>query len=166
MRDEAPARDNVIDSFRGEHAFLSNFYEGEPFKLKSETCRTAEHCYQAAKASDPFEQMMVLASGPPGSAKMAGRLVRLRPNWEDIKINVMRAVLRAKFSEGSDLASRLVATGDRYLIEGNVWGDKFWGCVKEGGTWVGQNNLGLLLMDRRQELGGAGRPKGWMNDAD
>lgn len=45
----------------------------------------------------------------------------------------------------------LLNTGEAELIEGNTWGDKFWGAVwdKELG-WVGQNWLGKLLMEERE----------------
>ena len=53
-----------------------------------------------------------------------------------------------KVYQNDDLADCLVDTGDQPLIEGNTWGDRFWGVC--GGT--GMNHLGRLLMEVREEL--------------
>jgi len=50
-------------------------------------------------------------------------------------------------------AGLLLATGRRRLIEGNIWGDRYWGaCQDEDGQWVGENRLGELLMEVRRDL--------------
>ena len=60
----------------------------------------------------------------------------------------MRSLLAQKFRLGQPLGLRLIATGDAELVEGNTWGDRYWGVV----DGVGENRLGELLMDRRAEL--------------
>lgn len=137
-----------IDSFSGEYGFLSNFCDSLVF-LDEEAYRSVEHAFQAAKcaymnAREPFKYGGALT---PGQAKRAGRKVRLRADWEDVKIDVMRKLLASKFAH-PDLADLLVATGDADLVEGNRWGDTFWG-VCDG---VGLNWLGVLLMERRATL--------------
>jgi predicted NAD-dependent protein-ADP-ribosyltransferase YbiA (DUF1768 family) len=67
-----------------------------------------------------------------------------------VKVDVMRDLIAQKFAVGSELADRLLATGDQELVEGNTWGDTFWG-VCDG---VGENWLGRLLMERRAALRG------------
>ena len=57
----------------------------------------------------------------------------------------MRDALIQKFSD-KKLQKKLIDTGDAELIEGNWWGDKFWG-VCEG---EGENHLGKLLMEVRE----------------
>ena len=84
---------------------------------------------------------------PPGKAKRLGRKVTLRPDWEQIKTYTMLLLLRIKFSD-ENLATKLLETGEQKLIEGNSWGDCFWG-VCDG---VGENHLGKLLMQVREEL--------------
>jgi predicted NAD-dependent protein-ADP-ribosyltransferase YbiA (DUF1768 family) len=60
----------------------------------------------------------------------------------------MREILIAKFSQNEDIKGKLLATGDTELIEGNTWGDTFWGvCRGEGTNW-----LGKLLMEVRTEI--------------
>jgi len=64
----------------------------------------------------------------------------------------MRGLLRQKFSEPRQ-ARQLLSTGRRRLVEGNHWGDRYWGmCQGEAEEWVGENRLGELLMEVRQEL--------------
>ena len=82
------------------------------------------------------------------SAKRSGRNATMRPGWDAIKIDVMRKLLRLKFSPGSPLAIQLISTGTSKLVEGNTWGDRFWGVC--GGT--GENHLGRLLMETRDYL--------------
>lgn len=49
--------------------------------------------------------------------------------------------------------SKLLATGGQELIEGNRWHDTFWGrCVCERCKGTGQNWLGRLIMQVREEL--------------
>lgn len=120
-------------------SFLSNFYEHNGW--------TVEHHYQAAKTDHPAHAAKILAARTPGEAKRLGRAAPMRSTWEDEKVAVMLALLRVKFSD-PELAQKLDGTGNAYLVEGNTWGDRFWGvCRGEG-----QNRLGELLMQVRSEL--------------
>lgn len=143
----------MITSFDGEYAFLSNFFY-EPFDCYGVVVPTAEHAYQAQKAShgEIATKRLILSATTPGHAKRLGRRVKLREGWDDIKVDVMRKIIAAKFRDGSVLSSMLAATGDEELVEGNTWGDTFWGCVRtpeKHGSWVGANHLGIILMEWR-----------------
>lgn len=83
-----------------------------------------------------------------GQAKRLGKKVQLRKSWEFIKNNEMLLVVEAKFRYNLDLAKKLVDTGESLLIEGNTWGDKYWGMV----DGVGHNWLGQILMYVRGEM--------------
>ena len=76
-------------------------------------------------------------------AKREGYKVKLRENWEDIKIDVMYQIVLAKFSQNEFLKQKLIATGREWLEEGNTWGDRTWGTV----DGVGNNYLGKVLME-------------------
>jgi ribA/ribD-fused uncharacterized protein len=134
-----------IKEFRGRYWFLSNFYVEMDGK-------TAEHRYQAAKTLDPEVADWIMDSSRPGVAKARGRHVPLPPKWDDIKIDVMRDVLLTKFRDDPHLRSQLIATGDAILEEGNSWGDTFWGIDIR--TGIGENHLGILLMELRDRLNG------------
>jgi ribA/ribD-fused uncharacterized protein len=138
-----------IDSFKNEHHFLSNFYPCLGVRCKhTDACRSSlEIEYQAAKASNDVERNTVLASTDAAMAKKLGKRIVLRFNWDDVKLDVMRSLLKKKF-DNPVLRKKLLATGDAELIEGNWWGDTFWGVCR--GT--GQNWLGRLLMELRSSL--------------
>lgn len=137
-----------ICSFSEEYKFLSNFYEA-PIDYRGLHYRNNEAAFQAQKCVDEeerreFEEMQ--ASG----AKRKGRRVQLREDWENVKVSLMEEIVRAKFCQHPDLAEKLLATGDRKLIEGNTWHDIFWGVDVR--TEEGENNLGRILMKIREEL--------------
>jgi len=110
---------------------------------------TVEHAYQAAKTLDPERRAKVRALPTANKAKHAGRRLAIRPDWEEVKVEVMRGLLRQKFAPGTHYADFLLETGTRELIEVNTWGDRFWGECPRG---VGENHLGKLLMEVRAEL--------------
>lgn len=134
-----------IDSFQDEYRFLSNFWPS-PVDYMGDLYPTVEHAFQAMKTKDHEERALVLKASTPGKAKRLGREVTLREDWEDLKLEVMEHFLRLKF-DTYPLHEQLMDTGTRELIEGNTWGDKFWGTV----DGVGENHLGKLLMKIRKE---------------
>lgn len=136
----------IIDSFRGEFDFLSNFYPSVIY-VDGERYPTVEHAYQAAKTNDPWSKRMIRNADTPAKAKALGKGVPLRSDWDDVKVKVMRSLLRKKF-ENPFMAPRLLETGDARLIEGNTHGDVFWGVCRG----QGENVLGTLLEDLREEL--------------
>ncbi len=140
----------LINSFKGEYFFLSNFFYS-PFAFDGEIYSTVEHAFQAAKTFDTEQRQGIRLAASPAQAKQMGRAVQLRPDWEQVKFDIMLALLRLKFSQ-ADLRQKLLDTGDSELIEGNTWGDKVWGCVLYKGQWVGQNHLGKLLMQVRADI--------------
>lgn len=133
-----------IAKFEGSYRFLSNFYEA-PVTYLGLTFRNNEAAFQAAKCQERMAEFQEL---DPSAAKRLGRRVKLRPDWESIKDQVMYEVCKAKFSQNTDLRDKLVATGDAELVEGNTWGDKIWGIC----NGQGKNRLGKILMKVRTEL--------------
>ncbi len=138
----------MITRFRGPHAFLSNFhftgrlihYDGDPYS-------TVEHAYQAAKVATRDERQEIHGCHTPGAAKRWGRRVILREGWDGIRNEIMLGLLREKFAE-DPWRAQLLATRPEDLVEGNTWGDTYWGVC--GG--VGENWLGRLLMEVREEI--------------
>jgi ribA/ribD-fused uncharacterized protein len=149
----------TITSFYGPHFFLSNFFPSvmtATFNNVSYEFPTGEHLFQGAKIfastwSEDKQQewLMKLVSNPdPKKAKYHGRSIQINTNtWNSMNINVMRRTQEIKY-QNPELAQQLLITGNQELIEGNTWGDKFWGQV----NGVGENHLGKLLMERRQKL--------------
>lgn len=134
----------MINSFVGQYRWLSNFSISHVL-YDTKFYPTVENAYQAAKTTGsriPFETCS------PGVAKRLGRRIKIRCNWDNMKIDIMRSLLVQKFKKGNMFADYLINTGCEKIVEGNTWGDIFWGVC----NGVGSNNLGKLLMDIRRDL--------------
>lgn len=139
----------AITSFTGEYRFLSNFYPAEVFWLGMDF-KTVEHAYQATKCFDVDYVQAIRACQTPAQAKALGSRCELRHDWDEVKVPIMSALVCRKFNGSGELRGRLLATGNATLVEGNTWGDKFWGvCDGEG-----RNMLGKILMETRAMLNG------------
>lgn len=147
----------MIDSFKDEYAFLSNFYPS-PIKVQldnktSMIAPTAEHLFQFMKTSSIEEGIAILSAPTPGEAKRLGRKCFLLKDWKNVRDKVMYEILVEKFTI-PELKEKLLATGDEYLEEGNYWHDNYWGnchCEKCADI-TGQNKLGILLMKIREDI--------------
>jgi ribA/ribD-fused uncharacterized protein len=112
--------------------------------------RTVEHWFQACKATSRQQFDLILARGTAAGAKHAGRHTTLRPDWEQIKFQVMLCGLRGKFAL-EPYRSALLLTHPHPLAEDSPT-DYVWGCRDTGGGYNGDNLLGLALMQVRAEL--------------
>lgn len=145
----------VIDRFREEHRYLSNFWPS-PAAYDGHTYPTAEHAYQAAKTEDPDIREAIGQEPKPFAAKTHGSTLDLRQGWtEGLDVAAMSEVLASKFRLNPDLGRQLVATGSAILIEGNHWHDNNWGnctCEAPECAGPGRNKLGHALMAVRAAL--------------
>ena len=149
---------NAIIDFHGENLFLSNFYdiqvEYEDFKYKN-----TEAAYQAAKYPHRTHKSGFTGLHA-GAAKKLDRAFRkegieIVKYWDTYRLKVMLDLLLQKFNPNGTRAQvacwqLLDATGDKLLVEGNHWGDRYWGMtVNTDGFLEGENRLGKLLMTIR-----------------
>ncbi len=141
----------IIDGFRGEYRFLSNFW---PCYLMYNDLLypTTEHAYQAAKISNAEIKLMIRNCETPADAKdyLVTHNLKPDPDWTvEKKLMVMGELQMIKFGGKEPLLTRsLLATEDAEIIEGNTWNDTFWGVCDN----IGENNLGRILMKVREEL--------------
>ena len=138
---------DIIDNFSGEHNFLSNFYASE-FEFEGIEWQTVEHMYQAYKTTNKIQFAAIVGAATPGKAKRLGRTAVLRDNWEDLKDSVMHQAVTAKFTQNRDLMEKLIDTWPNKLVEGNTWGDRYWGVYKG----EGKNMLGITLEAVRSDI--------------
>lgn len=132
---------DTICKFEGDFRWLSNFWPCDVYGWP-----TVEHAYQASKTIDLGERQLIMQCQTPGQAKRLGGKVHLRNNWNSIRIEIMGGLIAMKFSIVNPLLMQLlIDTGDVDIVEGNNWGDTFWGMSNGFGT----NNLGKLLMFHR-----------------
>lgn len=137
----------MIKQFQGPYRWLSNFAPC-PIEYEGLVYPTVEHAYQASKTCDALQRKALLLLSPAG-AKRKGKTFRLTPQWDLLKYDIMKQLLRLKFHNPTFLA-RLKSTGDEVLQEGNLWGDTEWGVDLITGD--GRNMLGKLIMEVRDEL--------------
>lgn len=134
-----------ITEFQGEFRWLSNFAPA-PVLMYGVEYPSVEHAYQAAKCAVAADRKMFL-NITAGQAKRLGREVRVRPDWDEFKVEAMTMLVRRKF-EIPEYRARLLGTGDVLIAEGNQWGDTFWGVC----NGRGDNVLGKILMVIREEI--------------
>lgn len=136
---------SVSDEF-GE---FSNFAP-YPIKVGGKVWPTSEHYFQAQKFEDGSYREKILRAKTPSVAARLGRdrKMKLRRDWESVKVGIMRQALEAKFTQHENLKELLLSTGDLRLVEHTV-NDAYWG---DGGDGKGKNMLGRLLEQVREWL--------------
>ena len=133
--------------FRNEYGFLSNFYNHK-IDYKGLSFNNVEAAFQAAKCCN-LEDMRMFVNLSGAEAKKLGRRIKLRNNWNNIRLSVMKELLLIKFSDPLLKSKLLDIKSD--IVEENTWHDNFWGkctCYKCSGK-PAYNNLGNLLMEVR-----------------
>jgi ribA/ribD-fused uncharacterized protein len=138
-----------INDFRGEYFFLSNFMPCS-FEYKGYRYKSIEHAFQALKSTDPKEHNEIAEASKPGIAKSMGRRANLRKDWEEIKDDLMYELVLSKFSQNKSFKEMLLKTIGSELIEGNTWGDTYWGFDVR--SQKGKNKLGKILMRVRETI--------------
>ncbi len=132
---------------------FSNLYRRE-IVFEGEIYQTSEHAYQAGKARKESVKKWLMEAPSPSLLAMAAHGLYywdVAPGWSKLKFERMRAILHAKFTQHEDLKELLLSTGDARLVETATVDNavnRLWGEVKG----VGQNTLGVMLMDLRSEL--------------
>lgn len=145
-------RNDYIDTFKKDNFYLSNFCQ-TPIFFSGQEWPGVEQIFQAAKALDEGrrEEFRSLSAK---EAKKAGKKIPIRPDWDQVKYDVMLKACRLKFKQNEEFKQKLLSTDHKKLIEGNYWHDNIWGqcqCEKCKNI-IGQNLLGKILMRIRAEL--------------
>lgn len=135
---------------REEFGGLSNMASGYPIRLGPHMIRTSEHLYQALRYPDhPDLQLAILAVPSPLMAKRKahGSLALERPDWHEIKTDVMMWCLQLKLLNNlSTFGKLLMDTNNRDIVEASPV-DDYWGAKPVPNTSLlrGWNVLGRLL---------------------
>lgn len=137
----------TLTRFDGFYSCFSNFYLRE-VKYKDKIYKTKEHAFQCQKATNQKDFDYVFEAPTPFNAKRRARKIKLKESWPLRRIGIMKEIVLEFFKQHKDLRNVLMSTDSAELIEGNDWGDTFWGvCNGEG-----ENHLGKILMEVRDML--------------
>ena len=141
--------ETCIWGFQVDYRFLSNFWAAPVFGYP-----TTEHAFQEAKTLSKVERSRIRECQTPSQAKRLGKTVVMRPDWGEIKFEVMVKLNLEKFTKHPELRAKLLATGTKELVEGNAWHDNIWGdcCCSRCADKPGRNQLGIAIMMVREEL--------------
>lgn len=139
--------------FKGEKRFLSNMYACNVI-YRGKEYGSSEHIYQAMKSeSIEYQEYIRGIEDPKDTKKEADRLLgetyEIREDWDNMKLELMEEILYLKFTQNFDLKDKLLKI-EGEIEEKNSWGDRFWGTTDS----IGQNHLGRLLMQIRDEFKG------------
>jgi ribA/ribD-fused uncharacterized protein len=131
---------------------FSNF-SLHPIQLEGTYWQTVEHYYQAQKFVGTENQGLIQvirdAPTPMEAAKLGrDRTLKLRPDWEQVKPQVMWQGVLTKFLTHTDIQAILLDTGEELIVEDSPT-DYYWGC---GQDKTGQNQLGKTIMNVRKEI--------------
>lgn len=128
---------------------FSNF-SAHGFTLDDAWWRTSEHYFQAQKfVGTEHVELIRKATSPTVAARMGRSRKRpLRRDWDEVKDEVMRRAVLAKFEANAEIRAILLASGDEEIVE-NAPKDYYWGCGADGS---GKNRLGQILMEVRGDL--------------
>lgn len=130
-----------------------------PVKHDGKDWPTAEALFQAFRFLDPAIKEAIREANSPFQAKLIakahrGEMVVVERSEQDVEN--MRLVLRLKVEQYPELAQQLLSTADDLIIEDATshpgGSAKFWGQVRKGEEWIGENRLGRLWMELRDEL--------------
>ena len=149
--------DQQVFFYEQDFYVLSNF---SSFRVKWQGIDfdTSEHAYHWEKfrdhpdawsAAGSIAEQVRRAPSAHAAFKLAERCKpRRRPDWDDVKVEIMRGILKAKVDQHEYVRRKLLETGTRELVE-DSWRDDFWGW---GPNKDGKNMLGRLWMEIREEL--------------
>jgi len=149
---------------REQFFFLSHFHAAA-IEIEGEVWPTVEHYFQSRKSLVPEFRAAIRACHHPGMAKRLGAAPegprrfsadswfrahgeRHRPDWREIRLDVMRAADEAKFRQHPDLANLLRSTGNATIVEDSPL-DEFWGSGADG---TGENWAGRILVEVREAI--------------
>ena len=135
----------IISAFRGDYRWLSNF-ERCDILYKGILYKSAEAAFQAQKTTN-IKARYIFTKLDARESKTLGRVIQLRSDWEEVKDEIMYDICEIKFNL-PQFKAKLVDTGEMEIVEGNYWGDTYWG-VCDG---VGKNELGKIIMDIREDI--------------
>ena len=152
--------DQEVEYFKGYKYILSNFYHSQLI-IDGVTYNCAEKSYQMKKASfcgdnEVFNRLKTCINAK--ECREIGKRVNETAEWLDQRVDVMRQILKAKSEQCTTYRKKLLNCKGS-IVEA-VAGELFWSAGLDEDDlrktprerWPGQNVLGQLHMELRDEL--------------
>jgi ribA/ribD-fused uncharacterized protein len=141
--------DRQIFFYEQEFYVFSNF-SSFAIEWKGKLYMTSEHIYQSEKFENEVLKEQIRNARSADAAMRIGMENKdnIRSDWNDVKLKIMKEILRAKVLQHTYVQKKLLESGDKELVE-NSWKDSFWGW---GENKDGKNHLGKLWMEVREEF--------------
>ena len=152
--------DQEIEFFRGYKYVLSNFYYCK-LVIDGQKFNSSEKAYQVMKAkfhkNKTIEDELMEAHFVSDVKKISEK-IQVSAEWIDQRVDVMRKILRAKADQSQTYRKKLLNCKGQ-IVEA-IRGDLFWSAGLDEKElrqlprerWPGQNVLGQLHMELRDEL--------------
>lgn len=141
----------TIRMFTGKYAVFHNEFMVDYYCEEEDTVYpTIQHAFEACKTDAPCKKRYI-SELPVEEAKKATKKWRRWPDWPMEKLFCMQELVIDKFSIGpkaEEYTEILLSTGDEEIIFEGPDADPYWGVV----DGVGENHLGNILMDLREEI--------------
>lgn len=138
--------------------WLGNMF-ASPIKYKGKEWKTSEALFQALRFEDEEIRELIRGEKSPMGAKMKAKGNKNKMLIEPMSekdIENMKMVVRLKFDQNPVLKSKLKVSGEHVIVENigerNGARHLFWGMKKINGEWVGNNMMGKILMELREEF--------------
>ncbi|MEN9401128.1 MAG: hypothetical protein RL632_2231 [Bacteroidota bacterium] len=140
-----------------EYGWLGNMF-ASPIVEDGVEWLTSEALFQSKRFNDPEIKEMIRRKKSPMKAKMKAKkyqnqMVIVPRSNEDVEL--MRMVVKMKFDQNATLKEKLKGLSGRIIVEnvGNRKGARhlFWGAKLINEEWVGENRMGRILMELRDE---------------
>jgi hypothetical protein len=133
--------------FRGKYFFLSNM-ETAQIQYEGLIYPSVENAFQASKTLTLKERIRFTTINS-WQSKNIGRKIKLRNDWETVKVNIMKELVTRKFFDNKLLKRKLLELDPSIpIVEENHWNDTFWGIC----NGIGENQLGKIIDKVRLEL--------------
>jgi ribA/ribD-fused uncharacterized protein len=149
--------------FWQDDSVFSNWFITDSFLMSGHLFTNSEAAFMWLKAEffkDKVVANKILSNQNPAVVKKLGREIEnfVSEEWDKVKVALMRKACYAKF-KNSPHKEFLLATGTKQLVEASpfdkIWGIGFAPCdpnALDEKKWLGQNLLGIVLMDIRDEF--------------
>lgn len=156
--------DKIIGRVRDDWGFLSNM-SAHPVTFKGIKFHTTEHLFQSLRFFDKPEIVATINKDRnPMTSKLKAREIIKETGYvvnQDDDITFMKICLNIKCKQYPEILKKVLDTGLCLIVEdvSSRWQKPramFWGMRRVDGMWEGENKLGALWMEIREN----GKPFG------